>query len=129
MKISGIRIAALSILTILSLLTSSYSKAESRNSEFVNITYLNGLTTNSIYDVCTDKNGCLWIGTATGLSKYNGYNVKNFFKEEMNIRSNIIRYLLCDRNNRIWVGSGNGVGIYDSNSKKFLNLEVQRKYC
>lgn len=124
MKISGIRIAALSILTILSLLTPSYSKAESRNSEFVNITYLNGLTTNSIYDVCTDKNGCLWIGTATGLSKYNGYNVKNFFKEEMNIRSNIIKYLLCDRNNRIWVGSGNGVGIYDSNSKKFLNLEV-----
>lgn len=109
---------------ILSLLTSSFSKAESKNSEFVNITYLSGLTTDNIYDVCTDKNGCLWIGTATGLSKYNGYHVKNFFKEEMNIRSNIIKYLLCDRNNRIWVGSGNGVGIYDSNSKKFLNLEV-----
>lgn len=124
MKISTIRIALLSSFTILSLLTSSFSKAQSDKSEFVNITYLNGLTTNSIYDVCTDKNGCLWIGTATGLSKYNGYHVKNFFKEEMNIRSNIIKYLLCDRNNRIWVGSGNGVGIYDSNSKKFLNLEV-----
>ena len=99
-------------------------KAETNNSDFINITYLNGLTTNSIYDICTDHNGCLWIGTATGLSKYNGYNIRNFFKEEMYIRSNIIKYLLCDRKNRIWIGSSSGIGVYDTVTRKFLNLDL-----
>jgi ligand-binding sensor domain-containing protein len=80
---SRIRISTLIMLLVLSLLAPNRSKAETTGSDFINITYLNGLTTNSIYDICTDKSGCLWIGTATGLSKYNGYNVQNFFKEEM----------------------------------------------
>lgn len=109
---------------ILSMLVPVNGKAETKNSDFINITYLNGLTTNSIYDICTDHNGCLWIGTGTGLSKYNGYNVKNFFKEEMFIRSNIIKYLMCDRKNRIWIGSSSGVGVYDIEARKFLNLDL-----
>ena len=121
---SRIRISTLITLLVLSLLTPIKSKSETTGSDFINITYLNGLTTNSIYDICTDKSGCLWIGTATGLSKYNGYNVQNFFKEEMYIRSNIIKYLMCDKRNRIWIGSGSGVGLYDNDTKKFLNLDL-----
>ena len=66
------------------------SQADTNNAGFINITYLNGLTTNTIYDLETDPSGSIWIGTATGLSKYDGYYVKNYFKEEMNIRSNTI---------------------------------------
>jgi ligand-binding sensor domain-containing protein len=121
---SRIRISTLITLLVLSLLTPIKSKSETTGSDFINITYLNGLTTNSIYDICTDKSGCLWIGTATGLSKYNGYNVQNFFKEEMYIRSNIIKYLMCDKRNRIWIGSGSGVGLYDNDTEKFLNLDL-----
>lgn len=88
------------------------------------ITYQNGLTSSNVYDICIDKNGCLWIGTETGLSRYDGYFITNFFKEEMNVRSNVIRYLHCDRYNRLWIGSSNGVGIYDINENKFITLEL-----
>lgn len=121
---SRFRISALIASLILSLLAPVRIQAETNSSDFINITYLNGLTTNSIYDICTDHDGCLWIGTATGLSTYNGYNVQNFFKEEMYIRSNTIKYLLCDRRNRIWFGSSSGVGVYDTETKKFLNLDI-----
>ena len=97
---------------------------ETKSSGFINITYLNGLTTDTVYDICTDQDGYLWIGTSTGLSRYNGYNIKNFFKEEMNIRSNVIRYLMCDRRNRIWIGSSNGLGVWDNEAQKFLNLDM-----
>ena len=94
------------------------------NAGFINITYLNGLTTNTIYDLETDPSGCIWIGTATGLSKYDGYYVKNYFKEEMNIRSNTVKYLHRDRQNRLWIGTSNGVGLYDIDSDKFLTLDM-----
>mgnify|MGYP003484667423 FL=1 len=85
--------------------------ADTNKAGFINITYLNGLTTNTIYDLETDPSGCIWIGTGTGLSKYDGYYVKNYFKEEMNIRSNTIKYLHRDRQNRLWIGTSNGVGL------------------
>lgn len=100
------------------------SHADTNNAGFINITYLNGLTTNTIYDLETDPSGSIWIGTATGLSKYDGYYVKNYFKEEMNIRSNIIKYLHRDRQNRLWIGTSNGVGLYDIDSDKFLTLDM-----
>ena len=100
------------------------SQADTNNAGFINITYLNGLTTNTIYDLETDPSGSIWIGTATGLSKYDGYYVKNYFKEEMNIRSNTIKYLHRDRQNRLWIGTSNGVGLYDIDSDKFLTLDM-----
>ena len=78
---STIRISTLLMLLVLSLLVPAQSKAETNSSDFINITYLNGLTTDTVYDICTDQDGYLWIGTATGLSRYNGYSIKNFFKE------------------------------------------------
>ncbi len=119
-----IRTVIITICLLLSYTAPFESLADDKNASFINITYLNGLTTNSIYDIETDKDGCLWFGTATGLSKYDGYYVKNYFKEEMNIRSNTVKYLLCDKKNRLWIGTSNGVGLYDIDSDKFLTLDM-----
>ena len=124
MKTSQYRNWGLCFILALTLFTSYRVEAETNSPGFINITYLSGLTTDSVYDICTDQNGYVWIGTATGLSRYNGYNIKNFFKEEMNIRSNTIRYLLRDKRNRIWIGSHNGLGVWDNEAQKFLNLET-----
>ncbi|MBE6251632.1 MAG: helix-turn-helix domain-containing protein [Bacteroidales bacterium] len=91
---------------------------------FINITTDSGLAHNSIYDVCVDKNGCLWLGTGIGLSHYDGVSVKNHFKEEMKIRSNFINYVYYDSRDRVWAGSANGVAIYDIEQEKFFTLEV-----
>ena len=109
---------------IMSYIIPIQSHADTNNAGFINITYLNGLTTNTIYDLETDPSGSIWIGTATGLSRYDGYYVKNYFKEEMNIRSNTVKYLHRDRQNRLWIGTSNGVGLYDIDSDKFLTLDM-----
>lgn len=37
-----------------------------------------GLAQNFAYGLCQDDRGFLWIGTGTGLSRYDGYEIKNF---------------------------------------------------
>ena len=91
---------------------------------FINITTQSGLATNNVFDICTDKNGCLWMGTSIGLSRYDGLIVKNHFKEEMNIRSNFINYVFYDSRDRVWAGSSSGVSIYDVDKEKFFTLEL-----
>ena len=54
---SIIRISTLLMLLVLSLLVPAQSKAETNSSDFINITYLNGLTTDTVYDICTDQDG------------------------------------------------------------------------
>ena len=114
----------LSLCLLLSYAAQQEAFADNKNTGFINITYLNGLTTNSIYDIETDPSGSIWIGTSTGLSRYDGYYLKNYFKEEMNIRSNTVKYLLRDRQNRLWIGTSNGVGLYDIDSDKFMTLDM-----
>jgi len=124
MRIFSFKTAAIFVFLLMQFLTTWGRTQNNGTMGFVNITHLNGLTTNTIYDTCTDKNGCLWIGTSAGLSSYDGYYINNYFKEEMGIRSNTIKYLLCDKRNRLWIGSVNGIGIYDIPSKRFLNLDI-----
>lgn len=91
---------------------------------YITLTSQNGLTSDNVYDICMDKNGCLWFATSIGLSRYDGSTVKTWFKEDMNIRSNYINYVYYDSRDRLWIGSANGVAIYDINTEKFLTLEM-----
>lgn len=46
---------------------------------FKHIDVSNGLPSNSIRSIYKDKDGFMWFGTLTGLSRYDGYNFKNYF--------------------------------------------------
>jgi len=114
------------IALIFALLAAPQLHAENTFAEdprFITVTTQNGLASNIIYDICTDKNGCVWLGTAVGLSRYDGTSAKNYFKEEMGIRSNFINYVYYDSKDRVWAGSSNGIAIYDINQERFFNLE------
>ena len=50
--------------------------------KFERITTTNGLSNNQINDVFQDKQGYIWVGTLSGLNRYDGYNVKSFYHEE-----------------------------------------------
>ena len=45
---------------------------------FRNLSTADGLPSSEVYNIIKDRNGYLWFGTDNGLSRYNGYEFKNF---------------------------------------------------
>lgn len=49
-----------------------------QNRKQYNLNHFNGLPSNNVYSMLTDKHGYLYIGTENGIVKYNGYSFKNY---------------------------------------------------
>ena len=45
---------------------------------FQSITVANGLNNNTVYDIMKDQQGFLWFSTDMGISRYDGYHIRNF---------------------------------------------------
>jgi signal transduction histidine kinase/ligand-binding sensor domain-containing protein/DNA-binding response OmpR family regulator len=77
---------------------------------FSTISVNDGLPSNVIAAVEEDAFKFIWIGTANGLARYDGYHFRTFRKGELNntIPSNQISTLLADGEN-LWVGTWNGL--------------------
>lgn len=77
-----------------------------------------GLSSNYIYSLLTDKNGNLWIGYANhGLSLYNhsSKNITHIKKKDFDTYSlptDSIRDLFIDRAGILWIGTADGIAIY-----------------
>jgi ligand-binding sensor domain-containing protein/putative methionine-R-sulfoxide reductase with GAF domain len=97
---------AAAILIILSCMLKSSAQP---NILFYQLTTVQGLSDNYIFDMTTDKNGNLWVGTGEGLNMYNGKTVVKYFTSEYpQLRNDYIRQVFCDEKNRIWVITANG---------------------
>jgi len=76
-----------------------------------------GLSQSSVYTICQDKIGYLWIGTADGLNRYDGKEIK-VYKPEVRQSgygfSNFIRGNICeDKNGNLWYVNGTGIFCYN----------------
>lgn len=89
---------------------------------FSSISIQEGLSQSTVYSITQDNKGNLWIATADGLNKYDGYNF-NVFRHEHNnpnsIQSDLIRSLYFDNDNQLWIGTELGLALYDSKKNKF----------
>lgn len=47
--------------------------------QFKHIDVSNGLPNNFVRSIYKDKDGFMWFGTQTGLCRYDGYDLKNYF--------------------------------------------------
>ncbi len=62
----------------------------------------NGLSGITVYTIAQDKDGFLWFGTETGLSRFDGSHFKNFALAE-GLNENEIINLFVDSKNRVWI--------------------------
>ncbi|HRG79937.1 MAG TPA: two-component regulator propeller domain-containing protein, partial [Cyclobacteriaceae bacterium] len=87
----------------------------------------NGLSQNSVYRIYQDKKGFMWFGTADGLNRYDGENIRVFKSINPTLtraNSNFIRGWLCeDKQGRIWFA--NETGIYFFNP---IKEQVEQAY-
>lgn len=75
---------------------------------FTQYTIYDGLPAMEIYNVIQDEKGYIWIGTNSGLSRFNGYQFQNYTTQD-GLSNNAIVFLNKDSKDRIWIGSSSNL--------------------
>ncbi|MFH0760950.1 MAG: two-component regulator propeller domain-containing protein [Bacteroidota bacterium] len=89
---------------------------------FGHIDNSNGLSHNHVLCLAEDNNGFMWLGTRSGLNRYDGYGFK-VFKHNQNdqnsIPDNMVQTLVKDQLGRLWVNTSAGMTIFNPNTEEF----------
>ena len=83
--------------------------------KLTNLTIDDGLSQGRIGALAQDRRGFLWISTADGLNRYDGYSFKVFKNtaDTHSIAANNTGRVVVDEFDRVWVTVGNGLDLYD----------------
>ncbi len=102
------------------------TRAQATHVIFDRITMDSGLSSSSVTSILKDRTGYVWIGTAEGLNRYDGYTFKVFLPVPdcpESIQSSSIDQLFEDSDGGIWIFfSSGGISRYDRVSDTFLNF-------
>jgi ligand-binding sensor domain-containing protein/signal transduction histidine kinase len=94
---------------------------------FDHISTEQGPSTGTIYCIVQDQQGFLWLGTANGLLRYDGYEFKAYKHhpaDSNSISGNHVWSICEDHNGDLWVGtSGRGLNRYIRNEDRFIRYQ------
>lgn len=79
---------------------------------------------------CLDKDGMLWIGSDTGLLRFDGNSYDVYRHDDNNpgsISDNRILKILCDSHGNLWVGTANGLNRYNPDTDTFSHITLPEK--
>jgi len=80
----------------------------------------NGLAGDTVRAVFEALDGAVWIGTTTGLSKFEGGAFVNYFTKD-GLLSDVVRYIYEDRGRNLWIATGAGLNrLYGTNIHSFV---------
>jgi diguanylate cyclase (GGDEF)-like protein/PAS domain S-box-containing protein len=98
------------------------------NNIFVNYSKANGLVQNTVTDIVEDQQGFIWFSTFEGLSRFDGYEFKNYqttTSKKHSLPAGYIKTLLIDSNNNLWVATLNGLALYNRDKDNFKVFNKQ----
>jgi len=90
----------------------------------------NGLSNSQVNTVYRDTHGHVWIATAYGLNRYDGYRVKVFYsnmRDTTTMRDNYTDQIMEDHQGKLWLKQGMNYCVYDPITEKFerdVNREI-----
>jgi ligand-binding sensor domain-containing protein/serine phosphatase RsbU (regulator of sigma subunit) len=91
---------------------------EAQNYFFDNYSIKQGLSEQKVYKLLQDSKDYIWLGTANGLSRFDGKKFENFTSHD-NLASGGIKSIIEDSLGYIWFGHINGGGITRYNGQTF----------
>ncbi len=98
--------------------------ATSQSFYFDNYGVQEGLSSSKVYSIIQDTRDYIWLGTESGVSRFNGFEFENFSSAN-GMADNGVYSLLEDSNGDIWLGHlDGGVTLYDGNSFRILRFDT-----
>lgn len=97
---------------------------------FDHLTEKDGLSNDFTTDILRDKDGFLWVGTFSGLNRYDGGNFSVFMHKKndtTSILNNTISSICEDERGNIWGGTESGIFCYIKSTDKFRNYRTYTK--
>lgn len=84
-----------------------------------------GLDSNAVKSITQDQQGYLWIGTLSGISRFDGKQFTTFqHHQHRQLASSSISYLYTDQQGYIWVGTRSGLSGLDPRAQKFTRFPI-----
>ncbi len=84
--------------------------------------------TAGIWSIAQDQQGFLWLGTDSGLMRWDGYRLRSYVQDPGtpgSLPDNYIRNLLVDERGQLWVGTNaGGLNRYDPEHDAFVSIPV-----
>ena len=93
---------------------------------FRQLTTTEGVSNNYINCLCRDSRGFLWIGTESGLNRYDSYTFQQYYQDTSELPDNGILDIFEDWEGNMWVKTDKGYAIYDYKTGRFAQSVNQR---
>ena len=88
---------------------------------FKQLSTTEGLSNNSVRSIFRDSRGFLWIGTESGLNKYDGYSFQRYYRNNSELLNDAISDIFEGPDGNIWARMANGYSICDYKTGRFNN--------
>lgn len=89
-----------------------------------------GLAQESVLAIAQDRQGYMWFGSQSGLSRFDGYRMvvyKNIEGDKTSLADNWVGELHVDGQGQLWVGTDNGLDRFDAASQTFIHYVPAQK--
>lgn len=86
----------------------------------------NGLSDPTLQTTFEDSYGFIWIGSANGLTRFDGINCnvyRHIDTDTLSICANYIVKIIEDKNRDLWIGTQNGLARYNRTKDNFTNFQ------
>lgn len=83
-----------------------------------------------VFAIAMDKENILWLGTESGLARYNSKSFKYYHfdpRDSLSLLDNSIRSLLIDSRDNLWIGTRNGLNRYQPHDDNFARYIPDRQ--
>jgi len=119
------------LFSLVMMIISSFASAQNQQLHFTHIGTANGLSDLDVNAILQDKRGFIWVGTADGLNRYDGYKFKiyrNDIKDTTSIGGSYIQDIAEDRDGNLWVATiGGGLNKFDRKTNRFQRYRHDEK--
>ena len=101
---------------------SELAAGQGNNLFFRHLTTSDGLSNNTVYAINEDTLGFIWVGTRSGLNRFDGHSFR-VYDNTSGLRNVFINTIFRDSKGRIWVGTqGGGISRYDYETGSFTSF-------
>jgi signal transduction histidine kinase/ligand-binding sensor domain-containing protein/DNA-binding response OmpR family regulator len=110
------------LVLVLFLLLPVFLSGQVKQYRFSRLNADQGLSHNQVKSFFKDSHGFMWIGTISGLNRFDGYTVKVYRNDPRNptsIISEDINRMFEDPDGRLWLSTWSGLDIYDPYTDRF----------